>query len=186
MTARVTPVVGLVALVLVIAVSAGAGTVVKRYSDAAGDARGAGPDITSVAVSHDAKRVTFTVRFAVAPPLGLSAKEKWVDMLIVGIDVPPLGTTPVPSSWKGVDYYFGLHGNDTSVALFARTAVRKFTRLPVVVRGASVTVSVPRARLGNPKWFGFAVAAGREAEVEAQGSADYAPAKGVFRYVLVA
>jgi hypothetical protein len=186
MTARVTPVVGLVALALVIAVSAGAGTAVKRYSDAAGDARGAGPDITSVAVSHDAKRVTFTVRFAVAPPLGLNAKEKWVDMLIVGIDVPPLGITPVPSSWKGVDYYFGLHGNDTSVALFARTAVRKFTRLPVVVRGASVTVSVPRARLGNPKWFGFAVAAGREAEVEAQGSADYAPAKGVFRYVLVA
>jgi len=186
MTARETTLAGLMVLALVIVATAGAGTAVRRYSDVAGDVSGAGPDITSVVVSHGIKRVTFTVRFAAAPPLGLSATEKWVDMLLVGIDVPPLGPTPVPSSWRGVDYYFGLHGNDTGVALFARSGVRKFTRLTVVVRGASLTVSVPRSRLGNPKWFGFTVAAGREAEVETEGSADYAPAKGVFRYVLVA
>ena len=85
-----------------------------------------------------------------------------------------------------MDYYFGVHGNDLGMALFARTAVRKLTRLPVVVRRASLTVRVPRAKLGDPAWFGFMLAAGREAEVEAQGSADYAPAKGVFRYVLTA
>lgn len=92
----------------------------------------------------------------------------------------------MPSSWRGVDYYFGLHRNDTSVAVFARASVRKHIRLPVVVDGAAVRVSVPRARIGNPSWFGFAVAGGREAEVEARGSADYAPAKVVFRHRLTA
>lgn len=186
MTVRVWALVGLILLALAVVVSVSAGTAVKTYPDATGDVTGAeGPDIASVVVSHNAKRVTFTVRFAGAPPLGASVAdetEKWVDMLLVGINVPPIGSAP---AWKGVDYYFGVHGNDTSVALFAKNGVRTFTQLPVVARGANLTVSVPRAKLGKPKWFGFTVAAGREADVEAQGSADSAPARGLFRYVLV-
>ncbi|MGZ4389161.1 MAG: hypothetical protein ACXVZL_07255 [Gaiellaceae bacterium] len=60
-----------------------------------GDVRGgAGPDITSVWVSHTSQAVTFRVRFAKAPPLGASARQRWVDMLLIGIDVPPRGPLP--------------------------------------------------------------------------------------------
>jgi hypothetical protein len=176
-------IVGLVALVA--AASAGAGPAPKTYRDATGDVRGAaGPDVAAVFVSHDARRITFTVRFAQAPPLGSSAS--WVDMLLVGVDVPPLGPAPALRGWRGVDYVFGVHGNEPRVALFKRMDARTVSRLPALLRGASLTVRVPRAKLGSPTWFAFTLAAGREADVDAEGSADIAPAKGVFRYVVTA
>jgi hypothetical protein len=172
-------------LALVAATAVRAGFAPKTYRDATGDVHGAaGPDITSVVVSHDATRITFTVRFSQAPPLGSSAS--WVDMLLVGVDVPPLGPAPVPRGWKGVDYVFGVHGNEPGVALFKRLGAATRGRLPALVKGASLTVRVPRAKLGNPRWFAFTLAAGREADVEARGSADHAPVTGVFRYVLTA
>jgi hypothetical protein len=135
-----------------------------------------------VVVSHDAKRITFTIRFAQAPPLGSGVS--WVDMLLVGVDVPPLGPAPTPRGWTGADYVFGVHGNEPGVVLFKRLKGRTISRLPAVVLGPRLTIRVPRAKLGNPGWFTFTLAGGREADAEARGSADDAPAKGVFRYVV--
>jgi hypothetical protein len=56
--------------------------------------------------------------------------------------------------------------------------------LPATVDGDTLTFSIPRAALGSPDWFEFSVAAGRETEREGEGSEDYAPADGTFRYRL--
>jgi hypothetical protein len=56
----------------------------------------------------------------------------------------------------------------------------------IVTRGSTLTFSIPRRALGkNVAWFTLVVAAGRETMQEGQGGgADYAPARGSFRYVL--
>jgi hypothetical protein len=172
-------------LALCLAVAAGATTAPKTFRDPARDViGGSGPDIVAVTVSHTATAVTFRVRFASAPPLRVSTARNWVDMLLVGVDVPPLGPAPTASSWAGVNYYFGLHAVDPVARFRVMGSQAKPIRLPTVIRGATVTVTVPRARLGSPRWFAFNVAAARETDVETEGSADLAPATGSFRYVL--
>lgn len=178
----VLPAVPLVALFVVCGVAGAA----RSYLDPPGDVHGGGgPDITSVRLSSTASRITFRIRFARAPPLRVSTEEKWIDMLLIGIDVPPLGAPPVApgGDWRGADFALGAHG-----ASKAGQVVRLGRRSPRVATfeirtvGSTLTFSVARRALGNPRWFAFVVAAGRETESAAGGGADLAPDRGTFRY----
>ena len=151
---------------------------------------GAGPDLTSLSVSHTATAVTFRLRFAQAPPLGVSA-EGWVDMLLVGIDTPPRSLSRTPRGSYGLDYYAGLHGAEQT-AVLVRSAVTKpgstsrvIARVEAAVTGRTLGFTIARKKLGDPDWIELVVAAGREGtEREAGGSADEAPARGAFHYDL--
>lgn len=171
------------AAILSVAAGCGGGSA-STYRDRVGDVKGAdGPDIASVTVSDTATSVRFRVRFAAAPPLAASTSEEWVDMLLIGIDVPPLGPAPAPSGWRGADYFVGLHGAQTAVRL-AKLGSPGLDVLPAAVDGDTLSFSIPRSALGSPEWFEFSVAAGRETEREGEGSEDYAPGDGTFRYRL--
>ena len=159
------------------------------YPDRVGDVKGGrGPDITSIAVSNTKTAVTFRVGFAKAPPLRLSTREGWVDMLLIGVDVPPLGPRPLSPGgpWPGVNFALGTHGPSKTGQLvrLGDATSRLGARFKIVTRGSTLTFSVPRSSLGSPAWFTFSVAAARELEKEAGGGVDVAPDRGTFRYTL--
>lgn len=157
------------------------------YPDKVGDVKGgAGPDLAAVTVSHTKTHVTFRFRFTTAPPLRASTSQGWVDMLLVGIDVPPLRTWPrVDGEWLNVDFAAGTHG-PSGTGVLSDVAKRKVAaRFPVAISGSTVSFSIPRRALRDPGRFTFRVAVARElAEGEAGGGVDYAPASGAFRYTL--
>jgi hypothetical protein len=181
------------AVLAALSVVCGVALAARGYSDRTGDVQGgAGPDIAKVTVSNTKTKVTFGVRFTSASPFGFSESEGWVDMLILGVDTPPLGKQPVPGqAWLGANFVLVTHGGmDTGVM---QRVVQEGSRPPrqlatfkIVTRGSTLTFSVPRRALGKKTaWFAFYVAAGRETMQEGQGGgADYAPARGSFRYVL--
>ena len=177
-----------VLLLLPAAAICGIALAAKTYADPVGDVRGgAGPDVTSLTVSNTASTLTFRVRFASAPPLGLSTRGKWVDMLLIGIDVPPLG--PPPSTpggeWLGADFAMGTHGPSETGQLVRLGKKRSAPpiRFKIVTRGRTLSFSIPRRALGSPRWFTFNVAAAREGESQASGGGfDLAPGRGTFRY----
>ena len=165
----------------------------KTYPDLVRDLkRGGGPDIASVRVSDTAAKVTFAFRFTKAPALRVSTREGWVDMLLLGIDVPPLGPLPVApgGEWRGADLAAGTHGPSASGVLVRLPKTqggrsRALARFPIVTRGTTLTFSIPRSVLGGARWFTFTVAAAREsAEENAGGGFDVLPARGTLRYVL--
>jgi hypothetical protein len=169
--------------------SAGAGT---GFADPVGDVEGgAGPDLTLVSVSHTASTVTLRFSFAKAPPLGVSVKGGWVDMLLIGIDVPPRSLRRAANGWAGLDYYAGLHGTDKT-AMVVKTSPTKpsqpsrvLARPKVTVSGRTLSFSISRNTLGNPAWIEFVVVAGRETSDQAYGGgSDEAPNHGSFHYRL--
>jgi hypothetical protein len=181
------------AVLAVLSVVCGVALAARSYSDRTGDVQGgAGPDIAKVTVSNTKTKVTFGVRFTAASPFGVSESEEWIDMLIIGIDTPPLGRQPAPGQdWRDANFVLVTHGGMTTGVM--QRVVQKGTRPPrqvatfeIVTRGATLTFSIPRRALGkDTAWFAFYVAAGRETMQEGQGGgADYAPARGSFRYVL--
>jgi hypothetical protein len=180
---------GLPLLAVLLAITAVA-FATTRYPDRLGDVKeGTGPDIASVTVSNTKTNVTFEVRFAAAPPLRVSVGEKWVDMLLVGIDVPPLGPPPaIPGGdWRGANFALGTHGpSGTGVMVrLSKGESRRLAGFRIVTSGPTLTFSIPRRGLGNPARFAFTVAAAREAEIETAGAVpDLAPARGTFRYSL--
>ena len=155
------------------------------FPDPAGDVRGgAGPDLTAVSVSHDRVSVTFRLRFATAPPLRVSERERWADMVLVAVDVPPRTLRRTSLGWSGADYWAGMHaGERTATVVRAGPRARNTVvgRPPAQVSGHTVTFSVRRALLGNPAWIEVAVAAGREGGGE---GSDEAPARVAFHVVL--
>lgn len=169
----------------------GTASATTRYPDRPGDVEaGTGPDMTSMTVSNSRTTITFRFRFATAPPLRVGQAGMWVDMLLVAVDVPPLGPPPASpgGEWRGADFAFGTHGPSKTGMLvrLGQGASRVVTRFEVVTRGSTLTFSIPRRSLGSPAWFAFSAAAAREAAVEpAAGAApDLVPARGTYRYTL--
>ena len=162
------------------------------FPDPVGDVEGGpGPDIASISVSHTHSTVTFRFRFTKAPPLGISAREGWVDMLLIGIDVPPRSLKRTPNGWMGLDFYAGLHGTENTAIVVKASPTkpsqpRKVVARPkVTVSGRTLSFSVRRAALGNPSWVEFVAAAGREmSDPGRSGGSDEAPNRGTFHYKL--
>ena len=177
-------------LLLLLGVICGVALAAKTYTDPIGDVKGgAGPDVAAVTVSNTASTLTFRVRFASAPPLRLSVRQKWVEMLLIGIDVPPLGPPPATSGgdWRGADFALGTHGPSKTGQLvrIGKKRAAPPIRFKVSARGPTLSFSIPCRALGSPHWFTFNVAAAREGENQATGGGfDVAPGQGTFRYRL--
>ena len=138
----------MLALLLVCGAALGA----RIYSDPVGDAR-LGPDMRSVAVSNTSTHLTFRIRFTTAPALRVSQREGWIDMLLLGIDVPPLGPRPIPDGdWLGADFAAGFHGPAKTGVLvrLEKGSQKVVARFPVVTRGTTVMFSIPRRALRLP------------------------------------
>lgn len=174
------------AAVAVVVAACGGASWPANLADPVGDVEH-GPDLASVRVSNTDSEVTFAVRFATERPLRVDEAEGWVDMLLIGIDVPPLGPEPVApgGEWRGADFAFGAHGPSTD-GMLVRLGRRQATRLGIRTSGSTLTLSVPRRALGDPDWFTFSVAAARESNDEAGdgGGIDVAPDQGTLRYTL--
>jgi hypothetical protein len=180
-------------LIAALSMTAGSALAANGYVDRVGDVKGgAGPDIASVHVSNTASKVTFRIRFAKAPPLRVGTVKPWVDMLLVGIDVPPLGPRPSApgGEWPGANFALGTHGpSHTGMMVKLGADVpeqsRQVTRFKIGQSGSTLTFSIPRRVLGGPTWFTFTVAAARETEDAAvRGGNDFAPNSGTFHYRL--
>jgi len=155
------------------------------YGDPVGDVD-SGPDLASVRVSNTDAEVRFAVRFASKPPLRVDQEEGWVDMLLIGIDVPPLGPDPVApgGEWRGADFALGTHGPSTTGTL-VRPGGGRVAEFELVTTGTTLTFSIPRSALGDPEWFTFTVAAAREQGDEGtRGGFDVVPELGTLRYTL--
>jgi hypothetical protein len=178
------------ALLFTVLVVCAAGLAAQSYPDRTGDVKGgAGPDIGSVTISHSASTITFRIRFAAAPPLRVSTRGGWVDMLLLGIDVPPYGPLPVSpgGEWRGADFALGAHGPSKTGLLVRLAHARSHVvvRFPIATSGRTLSFSIPRSALGYPARFAFTVAAAREGENETTGGGvDVAPERGTYRYVL--
>jgi hypothetical protein len=157
----------------VLVAGCGGGRVERSLDDPAGDVAPAGaPDVVGVSVERDDDAITFRVRFATAPPLGVSADEGWIDMLLIGIDVPPLGPAPVApgGEWRGLDYALGTHGPSRSGMLVRLTGSvseraatpEKRADVPIEIDDAALSLSVPAADLGDAESFALSLAAARE------------------------
>jgi hypothetical protein len=99
---------------------------------------------------HASASVTFRLRFAEAPPLRVSATEGWVDVLIIGIDVPPRALNRGPQGWTGADYHAGLHGTERT-ALLVKSGTRRSPRSALVAR-CKVARRRPNAELLGQPW----------------------------------
>ena len=178
-------------LVLALGLGAAVAGAGAGFADPAGDVKGgAGPDLTLVSVSHTASTVTFRFRFAKAPPLGVSAKARWVDMLLAGIDVPPRSLKRTAQGWLGADYYVGAHGTERTAVLIKASShpsrpSKVLARPRITVEQQTLSFTVTRSALGSPAWIELAVAAGRETTDQTSGGgSDEAPARGAFHYQL--
>ena len=173
------------ALIAALAAACGGRSWPTSYGDPVGDVD-RGPDLASVRVSNTDAEVTFAVRFASEPPLRVDAEEGWVDMLLIGIDVPPLGPEPVGpgGEWRGADFALGAHGPSTTGAL-VRIGGGRVVDVDMVTTGTTLTFSIPRSALGDPERFTFTVAAAREQGDEGTGGGfDVVPELGTLSYTL--
>jgi len=172
-------------LIAAVAAACGGRSWPAGYGDPVGDVDH-GPDLASVRVSNTDADVSFAVRFASEPPLRVDEGEGWVDMLLVGIDVPPLGPEPVApgGEWRGADFALGAHGPSTTGVL-VRLGRGKVADFDMVTTGSTLTFSIPRSAIGDPERFTFTVAAARESGDEGTGGGfDVAPERGTLSYVL--
>lgn len=153
--------------------SSAGGQVERSLTDPSGDvSASSGPDIVAVTVARDKGSITFRVRFATAPPLGISTERGWVDMLLIGIDVPPFGAPPASpgGEWRGANYALGTHGPTGQGVLVrlvgdassgqARTG--KVAGMPVERTGTTLSFRVARNALGDPQTLALSIAAARE------------------------
>lgn len=165
--------------------------VARTYRDPVADVTPGQPDLTAVRISGDARTIRFAFRFASAPPLGTSAAEGWTDMLLMGIDVPPIGAPPTPSGWVSLDYALGMHGVDDRAVFRAMQpglgtdagpgGAPGLRALRSRVNGREIRIELPRALIGEPAYFTFQAATGREGRDES-GEGDSIPDRGTLRY----
>lgn len=164
--------------------SAAAATGARTYRDPFGDVTPGQPDLTAVRIANDAHTIRLAFRFANAPPLGSNARQGWTDMLLMGIDVPPIGSPPTPNGWTGLDYALGMHGVAPE-AVFRDMHVegRQMTVLPSRISRGSIVIDLDRSRIGDPPYFDFNVAVAREGASE-PATGDSIPTTGTLRYRL--
>ncbi|MGL6278655.1 MAG: hypothetical protein ACRC50_03770 [Gaiella sp.] len=184
---------GAVGAALAIGMLAGSALAARGYGDPTGDA-GSGPDVRGVTISNTRRSVAFAVRFARTPPLSVSERAGWVDMLLIGLDLPPVGPAPVApgGEWRGVDLVLGTHGpSETGVLVRVPSSPseeRRPTAIPVRVSGSTLRLVMPRAALRGASWFRFSIAAAREwgegASEPAGARPDVVPDRGTSRYAL--
>jgi hypothetical protein len=171
------------------------GNVERTLEDPAGDVAAAtAPDVVAVGVERDDESIRFNVRFADAPPLGMSEEEGWVDMLLIGIDLPPLGSPPTMpgGEWRGADFALGTHGPSETGALvrFVTDAAEneatseRQADVPLETDGAVLSLLVPREALGDPETLVLSIAAAREwkdaDDERAGGTPDIVPDTGTW------
>lgn len=155
-----------------------------RFTDPRGDAGGDGPDVTAVTVSHTPAAVRIAVDFAAAPPLGHDERAQYTDMLLIGIH------TDDDLSRSDVEFWTGVHGVDLERGMVVRgpgPESQEVGSADVTVEGATVTLEIERAMLGDPEEIAVEVAAGREYVDEhaaGGGEGDVAPSSGPHRYAL--
>ena len=146
------------ALVAAACASSGDSRVERTLEDPAGDvAASTGPDVVAVTTEL---------------PLEVSEEEGWIDMLLIGVDVPPLGPPPaVPGGeWRGADYFLGTHGPSETgmiVRLAASASEDEATGenradFPIAIDGATLSLLVPRDELGDTGTLAISIAAARE------------------------
>jgi hypothetical protein len=144
------------------------------YRDAAGDVRGGpGPDIRFVRATDRGGRISLRVVFAKSPPLAVSTKRGFTDMLIVTI------WTTGKTGPRQPHYWLGVHAADLTGVALVNALKRSSVRLgPAVVSGKTVTLSLDADRIGDPRVIRFSVAAGREMNEGRGGGGDLAPDHG--------
>lgn len=144
------------------------------YRDGPGDVKGGpGPDIRFVRATDRAGRISFRVVFAKAPPLGVSTKQGFTDMLIVTI------WTTGKTGARQPHYWLGVHGVDLTRVTLVNALTKRSVRLgPAVVSDKTVILSLDAHRIGDPRMIKFSVAAGREMNRGTGGGGDLAPDKG--------
>jgi hypothetical protein len=147
------------------------GAVVVR--DARGDVKGGpGPDIVAASAREHAGRISFHAVFTTSPPLIVSTKQGFTDMLLVSIWTSDRVT-------RRPDYWLGVHAVDLERVVLVNAQTRKMISLrPAVVSRRSVTLTVAEYKIGNPSVIRFSVAAGRETNAESGGGGDLAPDHG--------
>ena len=163
----------------------------RTYRDAEGDVAAGLPDLTAVTIASDATTVSMRFTFRSAPPLRTDAAAGWTDMLLVGLDVPPIGPGPQAGGgdWVGVDYAFGVHAIERQARLrsmgggLGGAAPGPPTALPTRWSGRSISIDLTRALIGDPPYFDFVAAVGREGSNES-GEGDALPTTGTLRYRL--
>jgi hypothetical protein len=136
-----------------------------------------------VTVERDDTTITFRVEFADAPPLAVSEEEGWIDMILVGVDVPPPGPAPVApgGEWPGVDFAFGTHGPSETAMLVqlgaagGGAAPEREADIDLETDEATLVFRVPRDELGDPETMAVSVASAREWNEPAQEPAGIAP-----------
>jgi hypothetical protein len=163
--------------------------------DAAGDvAAAAGPDIVAVTVERDDETIVFQGRFAEEPPLKISAEDGWIDMILIGTDVPPIGPSPATpgGEWPGLDYALGTHGPSATGMLVRLTAAaegdaatsERREDIAIETDGTTLSFPVPRDELGDPATLAISIAAARESNdpaAEPEGAEpDVAPDTGTW------
>ncbi len=163
----------------------------RTYRGTEGNVPAGTPDLTAVRISDDFTTVHLVFRFGSAPPLRTSTSGGWTDMLLMGIDVPPIGPGPTPSGWTGLDYALGMHGVDDRAVFRAMSPVPGVDAPPQretlrsTVSGREIRIDLPRRLIGNPTYFAFNVAVGREGGAETSSAGgDSIPATGTARYTL--
>jgi hypothetical protein len=144
------------------------------YRDAGGDVKGgAGPDIRFVGATDRAGRISFRIAFAKAPPLAVSAKQRFTDMLIVTI------WTTRKTGARQPHYWLGVHAADLTHVSLVNALTKRMVRVgPAAVSGKTVTLSFHARRIGDPRFIRFSVGAGRELNDGTGGGGDLAPDKG--------
>ncbi len=181
------------AVLAALSLGSGAAFAARTYPDRSGDVKGgAGPDLVALRISNTRSAVTFQVRFATAPPLRAPTRAGGVDMLLISIDVPPLGPRPLlpGGEWPGANFALGTHGPSATGLMVKQggpgipVESRQIARFKIATRGASLTFSIPRRTLGKATWFAFSVAAAREMTQGPGGGIDLAPASGTLRYAM--
>lgn len=153
--------------------SSGDSSVERTLEDPAGDvAATTWPDVVAVTVERDDETIIFRVRFATALPLRVSEKEGWIDMVLIGVDVPPPGPPPAMpgGEWRGADYFLGAHGPSEEGMLVRLAASasedeatwEKRADIPIAIDAATLSLLVPRDELGDPGTLTISIAAARE------------------------